>query len=85
MHTLDLEARGSFPSFVTCSTSYVSVFLFLVTCHLDKGQRFAAKLLALVVPGSVSFLYGWYLWRYNENHLQDVVGGAIIGVLMAAL
>jgi hypothetical protein len=79
-----MESRGSFPSFLICASSYTTVFLFLLSSYLDEGRRFAAKLLALLVPGLVCVVYGWLLWQNNENHLQDVIGGGIIGALLAA-
>ncbi|EFA03562.2 hypothetical protein TcasGA2_TC013645 [Tribolium castaneum] len=81
---LDLDSRGSFPSFLICALSYSSTFLFVVCTYLDENRRFAAKLLALLLPGGVSFIYSWYLWQSNEHHLQDVVGGALLGCFLGA-
>lgn len=79
IHEIDLFARGSFPSYLTCAATYNTVFLFALACHLDEGKRFAAKLLALFAPGSMTLGYAWYLWHNNENHLQDLIGGALLG------
>ncbi|XP_044257112.1 uncharacterized protein LOC123006589 [Tribolium madens] len=81
---LDRYSRGAFPSFLICSISYATAFLFVLCTYLDEKKRFATKLLALLVPGGVSLTYSWYLWRNNENHLQDVVGGALFGSFLGA-
>lgn len=80
---LDRDSRGSFPSFYMCALTYTTTHFFLFLYYTDNAKSFAAKTVFLMIPGLISCSYGVLLWRTNNNHPEDIVGGCFVGMLVA--